>query len=85
MKLLALAFLLLLATVPASAAPLTVTVEGIRNGKGEIRISVYTSPAEWPDHPASNHDWAEPAKAGSVVFTLDLPPGTYAVNGFHDE
>ena len=26
-----------------------------------------------------------PAKTGSVTFKFDLPPGTYAIDGFHDE
>ncbi len=69
----------------ASAAPLRITVEGIRDSKGEIRLSVYSAPAEWPGHSARDHDQVKPAKTGSMVFTFDLPPGTYAVNGFHDE
>ena len=85
MRILTLAALLVLAPLVAQAAQLTITVEGIRNAKGLIRISVYPSPAEWPDHPSGQHNQAEPAKTGSVVFTTDLPPGTYAVNGFHDE
>jgi len=86
MRILALAFLLaLVSPLTAQSAQLTITVEGIRNAKGDIRISVYTSPAEWPDHPARDHDQALPARTGSVVFTFDLQPGVYAVNGFHDE
>ena len=85
MRNLALAALLALFPITAQAAPLTITIEGIRNAKGEIRISVYTSPAEWPDHPKGDHDGALPAQLGRVTFTFDLPPGTYAVNGFHDE
>jgi len=85
MKLLTFAFLLFFAAVPASAVPLTITVDGIRNAKGDIRVSVYASPAEWPDHSSADHDQVLPAKTGRVVFTFDLPPGTYAVNGFHDE
>jgi uncharacterized protein (DUF2141 family) len=85
MKVLALAALFVLMPLAAQAAQLTITVEGIRSAKGVIRISVYPSRAEWPDHPSGQHDHAEPAKSGSVVFTTDLPPGTYAVNGFHDE
>jgi uncharacterized protein (DUF2141 family) len=85
MKWLALGALLAIAPLTAMAAPLTITVDGIRNSKGDIRISVYPSPAEWPDHPSGDHDQVLPAKAGRVVFTFDLPPGTYAVNGFHDE
>jgi uncharacterized protein (DUF2141 family) len=85
MRSLALAALLALMPIAAQAAQLTVTIEGVRNAKGDIRISVYTSPSEWPDHPTRDHDQVLPAKAGRVVFTYDLPPGTYAVNGFHDE
>ena len=85
MKPLALAAALALAPLAAQAAQLTITIEGIRNAKGDIRISEYPSSAEWPDHPSGQHNQAQPAKTGSVVFTVDLPPGTYAVNGFHDE
>jgi uncharacterized protein (DUF2141 family) len=82
----ALAFLLLaIGPMAASAAQLTITVDGIRNAKGDIRLSVYASPAEWPDHASADHDQVLPAKTSRVVFTFDLPPGIYAVNGFHDE
>jgi uncharacterized protein (DUF2141 family) len=72
-------------SLSTSAAELAVTVNGVRNAKGDIRLSVYASPAEWPDHPTPGHNQAQPAKAGSVTFKFDLPPGTYAINGFHDE
>ena len=85
MKRLGVAAVIVLAPLAAHAAQLTISVDGVRNAKGDIRLSLYGSPAEWPDHSARNHDLVQPAKAGSVVFTLDLPPGTYAVNGFHDE
>jgi len=85
MRYLALAALLALAPINTQAAALTITVDGIRNAKGDIRLSIYAAPKEWPDHSAGDHDQVKPAKAGSIVFTFDLPPGTYAVNGFHDE
>lgn len=85
MKSLGVAAVIALAPLAAHAAQLTITVEDVRNAKGDIRLSVYGSPAEWPDHSARGHDLVQPAKTGSVVFTFDLPPGTYAVNGFHDE
>lgn len=72
-------------SLSASAAELAVTVHGIRNAKGDIRLGIYASPQEWPDHPAPDRDQAQPAKAGSVTFKFDLPPGIYAINGFHDE
>ncbi len=86
MRALALASLILLgATLPAQAAKLTVTVENVRNDQGDIRLSVFASPAEWPSHSTTEHDLVMPAHSGTVVFNLDLPPGTYAINGFHDE
>lgn len=86
MRVLALASLLLLSAVfPAGAATLTVTVENVRNDSGNIRLSIFASPAEWPSHSTTDHDLVQPAHSGNVVFKLDLPPGTYAINGFHDE
>jgi uncharacterized protein (DUF2141 family) len=76
---------LVLAVSAARAAELTVTVEGIRSSKGDIRLSVYASPTEWPDKSTSEHDKVAPARQGRVVIHFDLPPGTYAANGFHDE
>jgi uncharacterized protein (DUF2141 family) len=82
----ALALLLSLVwSVSADAAEVAVTVDGIRNDKGEIRLSICSSPQEWPDHAAPGHNQAQPAKRGSVSFKFDLPPGTYAIDGFHDE
>ena len=75
----------LLCSLPAAAAELAVTVDGIRNAQGEIRLAVYASPREWPDNAASGRDQSQPARPGSITFTFDLPPGTYAINGFHDE
>jgi uncharacterized protein (DUF2141 family) len=81
-----LALMLALSAAPgAVAAPLTVTVDNIRNDRGNIRLSVFASAAEWPEHSSADHDQVKPAHAGSVVFTFDLPPGMYALAGFHDE
>ena len=82
-----LAFLatLLLAALPAHAAELTVTVDSLRNDHGNVRLSAYTSAAEWPDHSLDANDKVEPAQTAGVVFHFDLPPGIYAVACFHDE
>ncbi len=69
----------------ASAAELTVTVDNLRNGEGDVRLSAYTSADEWPEHPLPEHDQVEPTNKEGVVFHFDLPPGTYAVATFHDE
>jgi uncharacterized protein (DUF2141 family) len=77
--------LLVFAIVPAIAAELTVTVDNLRNDKGDVRLSAYASAAEWPDNSAAANDKVEPAQKGSVVFHFDLPPGIYAIACFHDE
>lgn len=69
----------------ARAAELTVTVRNIHSDRGDIRLSVYASAAEWPDKSTDEHDRVERARRGSVVFRFDLAPGVYAINGFHDE
>ena len=81
----AVVLLLTVLAIPAQAASLTITVDNIRSAKGDIRLSLYASPAEWPDNSTKDHDFVMKAQAGRVVFRLDVPPGTYAVNGFHDE
>ncbi len=86
MKHFALALLFtLVASVSARAAELTITVEGIRSAKGDIRLSIYTSDAEWPERSTRDHNQVLPAKLGRVIFTFQVPPGAYAVAGFHDE
>lgn len=79
--------LLLVAAVPlpACAAELIVTVTGIRSDRGDVRLSVYASPAEWPDKSTGDHDQVVKAQRRSVTFRFDLPPGVYAVDCFHDE
>ena len=69
----------------AMAAELTITVENIRNDRGNIEISVYDSAAQWPDNPSEARHQVKPAAHGSIVFKYDLPPGTYAAAGYHDE
>jgi uncharacterized protein (DUF2141 family) len=85
MRLLGVALLLCGAAPAACAAELVITVENIRSAAGDIRLSVYATPEEWPDNSARDHDQVEKAALGHVVFRFELPPRTYAVNGFHDE
>lgn len=77
--------MLVFGMVRAAAAPLTVTVDNLRSAKGDVRLSVFASAAEWPDNSAAANDKVEPAQIGGVVFHFDLPPGTYAIACFHDE
>ena len=78
-----------IAAIAASAsgwgAELVIVVDGVRNDKGDIVLSVYASPEQWPDG-KSVADLKEEAKQGSVTFRIPaLPPGTYGVAAFHDE
>ena len=73
------------ASVTGWGAELDVVVDGVRNDRGDIVLSVYASPEQWPDG-KSVTDLKEEAKLGSVTFKIhDLPPGTYGVTAFHDE
>jgi uncharacterized protein (DUF2141 family) len=67
------------------AAELTVTVGNIRSNSGTIRLAFYISPDEWPDNSGNDYGKVVPAKRGQIVLHFDLPPGVYAINGFHDE
>ena len=76
---------LLAAAAPLAAAELTITVTNVHNDRGNVEISVYDSADEWPDHPKDSNHQVQPAKRGEIVFKFDLPPGTYAAAGYHDE
>ena len=78
--LLALAWLL-----PTSglAATLTVTVHGVRNDRGHIRIGVCRKSAFLSNHCA--YHAIVPAHKGDVVATIGgISPGQYAVAAFQD-
>ncbi|MBB3265676.1 uncharacterized protein (DUF2141 family) [Azospirillum sp. OGB3] len=66
------------------AAALTVTVQGVRNGDGQVVLSVCEE-AAYPAGRCAVRVTA-PAAAGTVrVAVPDLPPGTYALRAYHDE
>jgi uncharacterized protein (DUF2141 family) len=73
------------ASVSGWGAELIVVIDGVRNDKGDVIVSVYASPKQWPDG-NSVADLKEEARLGSLTFRVhDLPPGTYGVTAFHDE
>src|ERR1700719_235081 len=75
----------LAASVSAWCAELVVVVDGVRNDKGDVELTVYDRPDQWPNG-VSVTDMKEAAKPGSVIFSIrDLSPGTYAITAFHDE
>ena len=67
----------------ASAAPLTVVVDGVRDGAGEVRVEV-CGPAAFV-HATCEFRTSVPAEAGrTVVFFPLVPGGDWAVQAYHD-
>lgn len=80
-----LALTLVAIVAPVRAADLTVTVDGIENAKGRIYLGLFNEPNEWPKGKAYSRIDV-PASAGHLVYVFkDVPPGRYALTGFHDE
>ena len=76
---------LLMLTSAASAADLTVSINGVKNSSGTVAAALFNSDANFPR--------AQPfgafrikASGGPVTVTFrDLPPGKYALTTYHDE
>lgn len=77
-------FALALATaVPTHAATLTVTVDGVRDGRGHVRVAVCRK-AEFLTEQCAYHAIVS-AAAGHVVATIGgIEPGLYAVAAYQD-
>ncbi len=74
----------LLLSGPASAATVAVTVHGVRNDHGHVRVAI--CPAATFLHPNCPWFGNAPAHPGDVrVLVTNVPPGTYAAEAFHDE
>ena len=74
--------------LPAASLParLDLGLEGLRSGRGVVRICLTRDPGHFPDcqsDPAARHATV-PAGATLTKFD-DLPSGDYAVALFHDE
>ena len=66
-----------------AAAPLVVTVEGVREARGTIRVAV--CPRENFLQATCPYVGHARAALGDVRVTIaDIPPGTYAAQAFHD-
>ena len=72
-------------TVPSNAANLTVTVELVRNSRGEIRFSIFNVPSQFPQ--GNELDSKDiPAQLGFVTVQFyNLVLGAYAIAIHHDE
>ena len=73
---------------PATAADLTIEVNGIRSGDGRLFVAVHAPETKdtFPAGAGMVAGFEQRARTGAIRFVLrDLPPGRYAVNAFHDE
>ena len=78
------ALALVLMGTGAHAADLSVTVNNVANARGKVLVAVCTP--ETFLRAGCPYSAAEPARPGSVtVVVRKVPPGTYAVQAFHDE
>ncbi len=72
-------------STPATAADLTVKVEGIREARGTIRLELDGSAAAWDNQEKPTALGSTPAVIGAVIYTFKgLPHGRYAVGVYHD-
>jgi uncharacterized protein (DUF2141 family) len=75
-------------TSPAQSTTcaLTIHVDGFRNQKGELGVTVFKSPDGWPEdnNKALTHG-GHPFSGNQGTVQLQLAPGRYAVAVIHDE
>lgn len=73
-----------LAAVPASAATLTVEVDGVRSAGGRLHVSVQTR-EQFMRAEGVAGGVVETPRAGTHRFTYEVPEGQYAVSVWHDD
>jgi len=67
----------------AVAASLEVVVAGVRNDRGDVRVAVCAQ-ADFLKETCP-YVARVPARAGEVSVRLEVPPGVWAAQAFHDE
>lgn len=73
------------AAQPATCS-LTIHVDGFRNQKGDLGVSLFNSPEGWPEqNDKSFRHRPFPFSGNQTTVTLDVPPGRYGVVVLHDE
>lgn len=70
----------------ASTCNLVLHIDGFRNQKGDVGLSVFNSPDGWPE----NNDKAflhgpHPITGTTTTISVQVPSGRYAVAILHDE
>ena len=68
----------------ARAATLDVVVDNVRDAQGTVRVAVCSQAQFLGEH--CEHVGRAPAQPGSVTVRVEgVPPGTWAVQAFHDD
>jgi uncharacterized protein (DUF2141 family) len=76
----------LLHTLAASAADLSVAIEGLRSDRGNVMVAVFDGAASFRKEGQEIAALRLAARAAASRFTLSrLPDGVYAIVAFHDE
>jgi uncharacterized protein (DUF2141 family) len=68
---------------PASAAELTLNVQGVDDDQGEVR-AVVCDEATFLTHHCPYRQEVKAAAGDAKIIFPDIPPGTWAVLAFHD-
>jgi uncharacterized protein (DUF2141 family) len=72
--------------LPSETIDITVVVENLRSGDGDVRVALWSRPDGFTDPKAAVAEAGQKAHSGQVAFTFKgLTPGRYAVASFHDE
>lgn len=70
----------------AEGSPLSVVVQGVRDDRGTLRVSLYREPDSFRKENRAFKLLSQPAQNGEVTLVFaDVPPGRYAMMAYHDE
>ncbi|GGA44566.1 DUF2141 domain-containing protein [Dyella nitratireducens] len=73
-------------SLSAYAANVTVTVDGLRNANGTVRLKLDGSEAGWNNKAQAAATGHVKAAVNAVSYTFsDIPPGTYGLRVYQDE
>lgn len=72
-------------TDASGTVPFEVTIKGLRNAKGVVRISICDNPVCYEDQSGFRFEKNKPSDTAGVSFLFPVPPGDYVVLMFHDE
>ncbi len=76
----------LLTPAVATAADLTVVIDGLRSNAGDVHVAVYDDPDAFPDRTGMLLETEAPIEDGRATATFaGLPAGLYAIAVYHDE